>query len=147
MCKGNKKCITEIWSKALPGVAVPAMNAGVDISKAFVKQYWLFMGKSPASAAALARWHGAAVGAQSLALIGPALEFYCADGYIEGACGAAGNYGGAAAGAASGAAACAAGGPVGVMACGIGGAIAGAWGGGKASKAVCATIVNLFEGQ
>ena len=143
-CKGNKECIVDIWMKVLPDVEVPAAAhaAWLDISKAFAYRYWLFMGNTKASAAALARWNGAAAGAQVVALIGPALKLYCADSYIEGGCGAAGNYAGAKAGAAAGAAYCGFAGPVAPV-CVYGVGIMGAKIGEFGAAGACA---YLFEG-
>lgn len=157
MCKGNDLCITKIWEESLdfleknypgaklapPGVA----GAGLKISKEFVKQFYLSIGKTPAQAGALARWNGANFGSQAFAMVGPALEFYCADNYVEGACAAGGSYFGAALSTSAcfvglGWASLPAGG-TGALACfgaGVGGAKAGSW----ASKTACASAMKLF---
>jgi hypothetical protein len=153
-CKGNTACLAKLGQSY--GFEVP--NQGVKSARDLVKQFYIkIVGETPANASELARWQQWAFDSVSknsgyldylssaFSMLGPGLEFYCADNYVEGVCGAGGHFYGGTLGLGTGALWGSIGGPPGQLLGGMVGAVFGAASGAWMAKVLCKFVFSVFE--
>jgi hypothetical protein len=111
-CKGNPACLAKLgqsYGFEVPNQGDKSARYLVHVRRRLLKQFSIdlkIVGETPTNASSvLARWHllwacdsvSKNLGyldylSSAFSALGPGLEFYCADTYVEGVCGAGGHF-------------------------------------------------------